>query len=273
MLHEIAAEHFGLDTKVARTLAVLARHPGRLTVEFLQGRRVRYLPPLRLYLSLSVIYFLVAALFANGVTTKGGVGIIRVSSPAKKPRTGGVLDTSVVARESGPTRSSAGSLTPGEMDRFIPDTIHGNPITLYFKRRFDRRLEFFKSHQTEAVRQISDAFQSHLPDALFLLVPGLALALLLLYHGSGRYYGEHLVFALHFQAFSFAALTVGLLPVPLLDTLTGIAIVVYLFMALRTVYGQGTAVTAGKLGVIIVGYGVSLMIIMSAVALTAFLFS
>ena len=40
--HEAVAEHLGLDSKVARTLVTLLRHPGRLTIEFLSGRRVRY---------------------------------------------------------------------------------------------------------------------------------------------------------------------------------------------------------------------------------------
>ena len=34
--------------------------PGHLTREFLAGRRARYLPPVRLYLVLSVVFFLVA---------------------------------------------------------------------------------------------------------------------------------------------------------------------------------------------------------------------
>jgi hypothetical protein len=50
----------GYDGRVAETFKKLL-HPGRLTLEYLAGHRARYLSPVRLYLTLSVIYFLVAA--------------------------------------------------------------------------------------------------------------------------------------------------------------------------------------------------------------------
>jgi hypothetical protein len=50
----------GYDGRIAATFRSLL-HPGQLTLEYLAGHRARYLPPVRLYLTLSVIYFLVAA--------------------------------------------------------------------------------------------------------------------------------------------------------------------------------------------------------------------
>lgn len=130
-----------------------------------------------------------------------------------------------------------------------------------------------KAHTADAIRQMSEAFTHELPDALFLLVPGLALALSLLYHGGNHYYAEHLVFALHFQAFSFAALTIGLIRIPLLDGLVFVSILTYLYLALCRVYGEGRAVTVGKTAFIVVGYGVSMAIIMAAVGFVVFLFA
>jgi len=50
----------GYDGRVAATFRNLL-HPGRLTLEYLAGHRARYLSPVRLYLTLSLIYFVVAA--------------------------------------------------------------------------------------------------------------------------------------------------------------------------------------------------------------------
>jgi hypothetical protein len=50
----------GYDGRLATTFRNLLR-PGRLTIEYLQGRRARYLSPVRLYLIASVIYFVAAA--------------------------------------------------------------------------------------------------------------------------------------------------------------------------------------------------------------------
>jgi hypothetical protein len=265
MLSEIVSEHFGLDTKVARTLAALFRHPGRLTVEFLAGRRVRYLPPLRLYVYLSVIYFLASAFGARfGDSANADLRGVNITT------TGSDTVASVSTLKA--VADSVG-ITPRTIQRGTTDTVHGNALALYFKRRAIRRISDLKTHKAEVMPRIRDAFQHELPDALFLLVPGLALALSVLYRGSHRYYSEHLVFALHFQAFGFAAQTVALLPVSALQGIISCAIVVYLFLSLRRVYGGSLGATAGKTAMIVVGYGISLVVIMAIVGAIALLFS
>jgi hypothetical protein len=54
---EAAAELGGLDGRIFRTLRALLLEPGLLTTEYLRGRHTRYVPPLRLYLACSVVYF------------------------------------------------------------------------------------------------------------------------------------------------------------------------------------------------------------------------
>ena len=51
----------GWDGRFASTVRALVRRPGMLTREFLEGRRARYLSPLRLYLMASLVYFVLAA--------------------------------------------------------------------------------------------------------------------------------------------------------------------------------------------------------------------
>ena len=48
------------DSRLWRTLGYLLARPGRLTREFFEGRRARYLPPFRLYLVISLLFFLIA---------------------------------------------------------------------------------------------------------------------------------------------------------------------------------------------------------------------
>jgi len=50
------------DSRLWRTLRALLTRPGMLTREYFAGRRERYLPPIRLYLVLSVAFFLLLAL-------------------------------------------------------------------------------------------------------------------------------------------------------------------------------------------------------------------
>ena len=73
--HELS----GYDGRIAATFRGLM-HPGRLTIEYLQGRRARYLSPVRLYLTVSLIYFLVAA---TAPQIAGGLRIAFTNSDPK----------------------------------------------------------------------------------------------------------------------------------------------------------------------------------------------
>jgi hypothetical protein len=63
--HEAFEELAHVDGKLVQTLRLLLTKPGRLTKEFLDGRRARYVSPLRVYLTCSLLFFAVAA-FAPG---------------------------------------------------------------------------------------------------------------------------------------------------------------------------------------------------------------
>jgi len=65
LLGEVMREIFDVEGRAIRTLWTLLRRPGVLTTEFLAGRRRLYSPPFRLYLVISVLFFLVAAWVAG----------------------------------------------------------------------------------------------------------------------------------------------------------------------------------------------------------------
>jgi hypothetical protein len=58
-VHELVLHHLAAEGRIWRTLRALVLHPGRLTIEYLRGRKAAYVPPLRLYLTASVVFFLI----------------------------------------------------------------------------------------------------------------------------------------------------------------------------------------------------------------------
>ena len=60
-LHEAISEFLLLDGKFLNTVKVLVTQPGQITKDFIDGRRTRYISPLRLYVIFSVLFFLLAA--------------------------------------------------------------------------------------------------------------------------------------------------------------------------------------------------------------------
>lgn len=62
LMGEWASSYFNLEGKLWVTLRVLVMRPGELSLEYFRGRRTRYFPPLKLYLTLSLIFFTVGQL-------------------------------------------------------------------------------------------------------------------------------------------------------------------------------------------------------------------
>jgi hypothetical protein len=60
LLREAFGDLLELDSRLWRTLIPLAVRPGKLTRDYLEGRRARFMPPFRTYLVLSIIFFLIA---------------------------------------------------------------------------------------------------------------------------------------------------------------------------------------------------------------------
>ena len=107
-------------------------------------------------------------------------------------------------------------------------------------------------------RGIIEYFISKLSITLLLMMPFLALILMLLYIRHDYYYVEHLVFTLHFHAFAFLLiLALGLFGSYLPEGVLALAILsmfIYLYLALKRVYGQGWWKTFVKFWGIFWGY-------------------
>ncbi|MFV1450606.1 DUF3667 domain-containing protein [Maribacter sp. HS] len=59
---EFLANYVSYDSKLWRTLAALLLRPGKITKEYISGRRLSYTNPFRFLLSLSIIYFLILSI-------------------------------------------------------------------------------------------------------------------------------------------------------------------------------------------------------------------
>lgn len=59
LLRDAFGDLFELDSRLWRTLIPLMLRPGQLTSDYLRGRRMRYMPPFRMYLVLSLLFFVI----------------------------------------------------------------------------------------------------------------------------------------------------------------------------------------------------------------------
>jgi hypothetical protein len=208
------------------TFLELLTKPGGLTLEFLRGRRVRYLRPLQLYLLVSVLVFSGVQLFDRDL-------VLRVAGEHGLP----VLRSQPPSVEAIP----AGAWTPLRIVTTHLDT----PAVRRFAAMPDA--EKFAFLHARRARYVSSM--------LLLLVPALAATLAAAFLGRHQPFLTHLVFAVHAQAFLLLGLLVqGFLPSAAANALSW-WMIAYVYVALRRVYGcgwgelllRGTASLAGYL--------------------------
>jgi hypothetical protein len=74
LIQDVLGDLLNADSRVWRTLFPLAFRPGLLTQDYLQGRRQRYTPPFRMYLVLSVVFFVLTSFEDPGQALEVNLG-------------------------------------------------------------------------------------------------------------------------------------------------------------------------------------------------------
>lgn len=251
-LHEFIAHYVALEGKLWKSVALLLFRPGRLTRDYIEGKRVRYVEPLRLYLSFSIIFF---AIFKLGGVSFGD-GVPDTAREQHAEARAEQKTTAPPGKIAAPAARTASDAHEGQRKKTLHDKLvefDGDEHKLQkaaasvhplLGKKVGHFTELSDDERTAALKR---ALSSYSPYAIFALMPVFAALLKLLYLGSGRRYGEHLLFALHTNAFAFLMLGLLLiLPngIPLLGTALMVWLVFYLPTAMRKVYGGSRTLTA-----------------------------
>ncbi|KLU36044.1 hypothetical protein AB595_15155 [Massilia sp. WF1] len=241
-LHEFIGHYVALEGKLWKSLGLLLFRPGRLTLEYIKGRRVRYVQPLRLYLSFSLIFFAVLKLSIH----ENGHDQIKIGQSQSAPAA--QQDEDEEPARHGKQAKPLNEDRPGEIRKGTKE-VHDavGRINQGLADSLVAKLEHFGDLPGEEQKKLlSTAFYGYAPYAIFFMMPLFAFYLKVLYLGSGRRYGEHLLFALHTNGFAFLTMALMLL-VPsgfgLVEWLLGLWLAFYLPTAMRRVYGGSRKLT------------------------------
>src|SRR5204863_2527486 len=237
---DLLNEFLNWDSKFFTTIALLILKPWRLTNEFLAGKRVRYVNPLRLYLLASILFFFAVNYGAKGINfdaSKLGPkdradleaelkkedlpsaarekleALLRDSSPspASSPATNAPSPTPA------PTASSDVASQPTESaneQKKEYGKIGERPFVAFddaksttpFERWIEARAkEKMGEHGTKMGLFISTLF-SNLPYMMLCCVPLFAFVLKVLYVRRHTFYIDHLIYALHIHTFFYVGI-------------------------------------------------------------------
>ncbi|HEX8270473.1 MAG TPA: DUF3667 domain-containing protein, partial [Flavobacterium sp.] len=185
-----------------KTIRNLLFKPASLTKEYLSGKRMSYLAPVRLYIFISFITFLFIAIGPDSSKdtinindgTKGGANF-QFNSPA-------TLDTVTGKSENILKSGRFGYASVAEFDsiqKYGSDQDKLPPYLLWVARKAIVVAE--KNTGTEIADKFTTSFTSNLPKVLFIYMPIFALVLWLFQSKKKWYYFDHGIFTLHYFSF------------------------------------------------------------------------
>ncbi len=283
LLREFLEDFLELDSRFMRTMKPLLFLPGKLTRDYLDGRRFRYTPPLRLYIFSSMIFFVLAATLAGDAIkidgrdlSDSGIGpvlSIDAANPEKPEDDDDIININGEQWDK-ETNPLIIPLMPDFVNDWVNDEIEESPQ---------------KGKEIEAnPNLIVDKVFDVLPVTMFVLLPLAALLFKFWYLFARKYYIEHLILALHNHSFLFVIFLLSMVlnsragwlepteegPITTTVSWVNMAIYawipVYFLLSLKRVYQQSWSMTVAKYFVISLSYLILLSVTTSVAAIMSF---
>ena len=255
---EAISSLFELDGRSFRNLFYLLTKPAHLSKEYFSGRRMQYTPPLRLFLVISVSFFLLVSFYTSIRSMEG-----------------------ILSANHEISGEEVSASTDNEEDPLAPTLAFVESINLpFFDEQTNTNLRRAMGAQAETninsmIEDPSEFFRGYLEYItvfILLMIPLLALIQKLIYIRSGHFYVEHLVLTLHNHAFIIFIVFVNSLidlvngsRIPIISSAFGylgaaiyIWMWVYLFLSLKNYFQQGYGITLLKYLTTTILYGFTL---------------
>ncbi len=308
-LGAVFSEFISYDSRFWRTILYLILKPGKVSQDYINGKRAQYANPFRFYLTVSIIFFLLLGLYNkyDDFKKKSFVSsqVLNVDIPKNKAvktvrdsiaKINPLLDSLVKSEKSRILKTPLDSLSDNTKSLTVSQKI--SKYSKFYRKHPDLPVEvaldslkqshdfwnrFYYSKTIEAFnigndhgQSLSKKIISNLSIALFIFLPLFTLFLKLFYIRHSINYMEHLVFVFNTQAVFFL-LMILLLGVNFFSqnqSVTSIFIIlflIYLYMALLKFYNQGWFKTLVKFSALNIIYLIISGIGLSIVSVLAFL--
>lgn len=282
LMVELITNFLSVDSRFTHSVPALLFRPGLLSKEYLRGRRQRYLDPIRMFITVTVLYFLIASfgnedpkkeidqLIANDTT-----GVINVETDSmivieqgpfsykiKDEATAVLLDSSDISEDELVIDDSKYADIKAMVKRGHINTVEImdslNIENTFWNRFYYGELVKFANSDFD---KFKDYISSKLPWIIFCLIPIFALVLQILYIRRKFLYIDHLIFSFHLYSFIFVILILQ----TIYENLTGgdaagwlfLIVSIYTLFAFRNFYGQSYLKTILKMMILLFLYTIA----------------
>ena len=188
-----------------RTIKNLLFKPAALTKEYLSGKRLSYLAPVRLYIFISFITFLLLATFPN-VENPIEINTNKEKTLTTKNKS---FQSNIHKKEKDEKASkdqdeilSFGYTSVAQLDSIQKNAPASEKLSDW-NYWLNKKIQIVKENntQTEIIEKFIYSFTNNLPKVLFIFMPLFAFFLWLFHNKKRWYYFDHGIFTLHYFSF------------------------------------------------------------------------
>jgi len=284
MVNHAVSDYFHFDQQFFHTLKPLLLKPGKLTLEYMAGRRAQYLHPVKMYIFISLVFFL--------LIFKSNHEVVRINDGkhvSKKEITDKVnkeLDKNGALSADqkktiektvknalpaeGVKINNDGSLVNIQDDEGVKDTTVAQYLAAqaklpvnerdgFWERFFNKTsLAYKEKYGSRYKEMFYEDVKHNAPKAMFVLLPLFALILKVTFWRNKKYYVEHMIYAIHLHCFYFLfSAIILLIQMALPDSWSAVSdwlnailffySIYYIYRSLRVVYNRRRWVTIRKM--------------------------
>lgn len=191
LIHDFIHDFTHFDSKFFRTTFLLITKPGFLTTAFIEGKRLQYLNPVRMYVFTSALYFFfVYSIYGNSAEREQVQSADFIT----------IQDTVDIETASGFKNVQAYEDAQAQ----LPLAKQDDWVKKWMVKQEIRLVNKFKNDSKGTIAGIQKEFLKSLPSLMFVSLPFLAVFLQLIFiRRKSVSYVDHLLFLLHFYIFSF----------------------------------------------------------------------
>lgn len=290
MISHAIADYFHFESKFFGTMKPLLLQPGTLSKLYVSGKRVAFIHPIRLYIFISIVFFLFMLGSSKSEKIKHEKETTSAARQAEEQaRIGniqkGIKNPKLTDRQKD-SLIRVNLVLPKEEKVNLNDfTINENwvnrtdtTVSAYENRqnalpveKQDNFLKHYVIRKSLELREypnvgekIKEDIKHNAPKMMFILLPLFAMLLKLVYFRSNRYYYEHLIYSFHVHSALFLSLLILSALSAFFDLFFSISVLLsllwfiyilwYIYRSLRTFYGSRRWITVAKLSFLAFGY-------------------
>jgi hypothetical protein len=274
---------FNYDSRTFRTIWLLFAEPGEFTRRYNAGQRASLLPPFRLFVIATVVFFLTLQLTGLALVAfkiervslsslpEAAVAEMRRETP-DKIKSGNTVDTLTFEFFVPADTIKPITLTQAQKKSMLEATVDPqdkvadaeDAAWLKWAQEKIERIQLGIEHAMADPMKLNGPLNTWLPRLMLVLVPIFALLLAVMHWWPRVFLIEHLVFSTHVHTVLFVALSLVALASAILGDAgflwsVWLVLGIYLWMAMYRVYGRSWWLTSLKYLALLLVYSIVLM--------------